>query len=89
MTKTPIKQDRIRFQTVAPKMVQLRRILAFILLASEDRRRVATLFSNTHVFFENDPEKIREYGAVKCDFEWWWRLKNGVKQFIKERFAKW
>jgi hypothetical protein len=58
------------------KFVRLRRILAFFMLSSEDQCRVSTLFSNTHILFENESDKRREYAAVNRDFEWWWRVKT-------------
>ncbi|NJM51930.1 MAG: hypothetical protein HC846_00240 [Blastocatellia bacterium] len=69
------------------KFVRLRRILAFLVLASEDRCLVSTLFSNTHILFENELDKRREYAAVNRDFEWWWRVRNTAKDFIKKFVA--
>jgi hypothetical protein len=62
----------------------LPRIAAFVLLASEDRCRVATLFGNTHLSFENEFDKQREYAAVERDFEWSWRVRNAAKEFVKK-----
>jgi len=76
-------------ESLLSKFVRLRRILAFLVLASEDQCRVSTLFSNTHIFFENEPEKRRVYAAVNRDFEWWWRIRNAAKEFVKKRVAKW
>lgn len=71
------------------KLVRLRRIVAFILLTAEDQCRVSTLFSNTHILFENEFDKQRGYAAVKRDFEWWWRVRNDAKRLVKERIARW
>ena len=89
MSKTENKANKSLFHSLKCKCIRLRRILAFLVLFCEDRCRVATLFSNTHLFFENEPEKIREYAAVKQDLEWWWHTRNAVKEFIKKNVAKW
>jgi hypothetical protein len=89
MSKMQNETDKSASYSLRRKLVRLRRIAAFILLASEDRCRVSTLFSNTHIFFENEFDKQREYAAVKRDFEWWWCVKNDAKQFVKEWIARW
>lgn len=89
MHKTQGKIDGVQINSFNQRLVRLRRILAFVLMASEDRCRLSTLFSNSHLFFENEPEKIREYNAVKRDFEWWWRVKNTIKKFVKDQIANW
>jgi hypothetical protein len=89
MNKTENTANESLRRSLKRKFVRLRRILAFLVLASEDRCRVSTLFSNTHLFFENEPDQRREYAAVSRDFEWWWRVRNAAKDFVKKRVAKW
>ncbi len=89
MSKTQSETDESAAYSLRRKLVRLRRIAAFILLASEDQCRVSTLFSNTHIFFENEFDKQREYAAVKRDFEWWWRVRNAAKEFVRKRIARW
>jgi len=89
MNKTENTANESLLRSLKHKFVRLRRIIAFFVLASEDQCRVSTLFSNTHIFFENEPDKRREYAAVNRDFEWWWRVRNAAKDFIKKRVAKW
>ena len=89
MSKIENTANESLLRSLKRKCVRLRRILAFFVLASEDQCRVSTLFSNTHIFFENEPDKRREYAAVNWDFEWWWRIRNAVKDFVKKRVAKW
>lgn len=89
MSKTENTASESLLRSLKRMFVRLRRILAFFVLASEDQCRVSTLFSNTHIFFENEPDKRREYAAVNRDFEWWWRVRNAAKDFIKKRVAKW
>ena len=89
MSKTENTANESLRRSLKRKIVRLRRILAFLVLASEDRCRVSTLFSNTHLFFENEPNQRREYAAVSRDFEWWWRIRNAAKDFVKKRVGKW
>ena len=89
MSKTENTVNESLIRSLRRKFVRLRRILAFFVLPSEDQCRVSTLFSNTHIFFENEPEKRHEYAAVNRDFEWWWRVRNAAKDFVKKRVAKW
>ena len=89
MSKPENTANESLLRSLKRKFVRLRRILAFLVLASEDQCRVSTLFSNTHIFFENELDKRREYAAVNRDFEWWWRIRNTVKDFVKKRVAKW
>jgi hypothetical protein len=89
MSKTENKASESLLRSLKRKFVRLRRILAFLVLTSEDQCRVSTLFSNTHIFFENETDKRREYAAVNRDIEWWWRVRNAVKEFVKKRVAKW
>jgi hypothetical protein len=89
MSKTENTASESLLRSLKRMFVRLRRILAFFVLASEDQCRVSTLFSNTHIFFENEPDKRREYAAVSRDFEWWWRVRNTAKDFVKKRVAKW
>lgn len=89
MSKKENKANESLIRSLKRKFVRLRRVLSFLVLASEDQCRVSTLFSNTHIFFENEPDKRCEYAAVNRDFEWWWRVRNAAKDFIKKRVAKW
>lgn len=89
MSKKENKANESLRRSLKRKFVRLRRVIAFLVLASEDQCRVSTLFSNTHILFESEPDKRREYAAVNRDFEWWWRVRNAAKDFVKKRVAKW